>query len=1034
MKFLRQGIALAVLGAGLAAAPGLSASASPAQAPDDKSMVQQMRSGADGSTIISKEDATGQVGFIRASAKGDLLPNVNRKPAAKADAYMDKYASAFGAPRKELVRDSVTKSNGDTTINYVQEFKGLPVFGSLLRAHVDSNGDLTSVNGEVVPDIDVGVDPAFSEAEAGARAVRNVKAHPPGDDGKADTSGLKTVDAELMVYRTGLVKGTKGTNQLVWRVEVTNGTNIRDMVFVSAEYGKPVNRYSMIDNALDRVLFEADEDRNLTQVWEEGDDLPGDLNSDQESMVRSTGEAYWFFRNAFDRDSYDGEGAKMLTINNDPAIQCPNANWNGQTTNYCDGVSSDDVVAHEWGHAYTEYTHALVYQWQAGALNESYSDIWGETVDLINGRLDEDEGNLNLTRPVGLCSSHTRGGIGVTINSPADVAGPCAGAAAASFGPTFDKEGVTTDVVVAEDAENADGPEATDGCSPFENADAVSGKWAYVDRGTCAFTTKVANAEAAGATGIIFGNNVDGAPVSVSGESDLYGAMVTKADGVKFKSAGSLNVTVKDTDAADKADSYRWLIGEKSNAFGGAIRDMWNPTCYGDPGKVTDAEYHCDTSDNGGVHGNSAVPNHGYSLLVDGGSYNGTTVKGIGLTKAANIYFKAMNEYQTPVSDFTDHANSLEAACADLTAKRINKLSTKEDDSTPSNDKITTSDCAQVAAMTKAVELRTEPVQCNFEPLLPDKAGSPCGEGFDSRAVFSEKFEEGFGEWTQEEELGEGAARGFDWEASFNAPDHDNGVAFAPDPSEGDCIPGSDDISSANSLISPEITVPEDGVQPVVSFDHYVATESGWDGGAVRVKVNDGEFTVAPADAYLANGPNMVMETAAAGNTSPLAGVEGFSGTDGGELHGSWGTSQIDLTKLDVVAGDTVQVEFAMGRDGCNGFDGWYVDNVELTVCDEAPAVKSTTRVLGAPIIAKRRGAVPVKVKVSAKGTTPTGRVALYKGTKKVAQGHLNHGRVKLKVLRRNLHRGANHLRAKYSGSKTVNPSRKTFVIGARWW
>ena len=55
------------------------------------------------------------------------------------------------------------------------------------------------------------------------------------------------------------------------------------------------------------------------------------------------------------------------------------------TTNYCNGVTSDDVVAHEWGHAYTEYTCGI-YQWQPGALNESYSDIWGETVDLINGR------------------------------------------------------------------------------------------------------------------------------------------------------------------------------------------------------------------------------------------------------------------------------------------------------------------------------------------------------------------------------------------------------------------------------------------------------------------------------------------------------------------------------------------------------------------------------------------------------------------------------------------------------------------------
>ena len=77
-----------------------------------------------------------------------------------------------------------------------------------------------------------------------------------------------------------------------------------------------------------------------------------------------------------------------ITVNNDPRINCPNANWNGRTTNYCNGVTADDVVAHEWGHAYTQYNSGLIYQWQPGALNESYSDIWGETIDLINDRED----------------------------------------------------------------------------------------------------------------------------------------------------------------------------------------------------------------------------------------------------------------------------------------------------------------------------------------------------------------------------------------------------------------------------------------------------------------------------------------------------------------------------------------------------------------------------------------------------------------------------------------------------------------------
>ena len=50
---------------------------------------------------------------------------------------------------------------------------------------------------------------------------------------------------------------------------------------------------------------------------------------------------------------------------------------------------------------------------------------------------------------------------------------------------------------------------------------------------------------------------------------------------------------------------------------------MWVPTCPGDPGKVSDVEYACATDDGGGVHSNSGVPNHGYALLVDGGTYNG---------------------------------------------------------------------------------------------------------------------------------------------------------------------------------------------------------------------------------------------------------------------------------------------------------------------------------------------------------------------------------------------------------------------------
>ena len=417
------------------------------------------------------------------------------------------------------------------------------------------------------------------------------------------------------------------------------------------------------------------------------------------------------FQNTFGRDSYDGAGATMKTVNNDPRINCPNANWNGVTTNYCDGVSSDDVVSHEWGHAYTEFTHGLIYQWQSGALNEAYSDVFGETLDLINGREDEDEGDITAPRPDGLCSKFTRGAIGATINSPAGIAGPCDDAAAASFGPVFDKTGVTTDVIVGTDAANPAGPSTTDGCSPLDNAGTVAGKFVFVDRGTCPFTVKIANAEDAGATGIIVGNNAPGsALISIAGVSDIYGLMVTQADGTRIKSVpGPVNMTIQDVEVEEKADSYRWLMGEKSDAFGGAIRDMWNPTCYGDPGKVSDAEYICGTEDSGGVHSNSGVINHGYSFLVDGGTFNGVTIEGLGITKALAIYYRAMTGYQTPISNFVDHADALLVSCGDLVGETLKEPSTSPNDSVDSPEQVTGADCVQVTQMIPRPAAATRP-------------------------------------------------------------------------------------------------------------------------------------------------------------------------------------------------------------------------------------------------------------------------------------------------------------------------------------
>ena len=52
------------------------------------------------------------------------------------------------------------------------------------------------------------------------------------------------------------------------------------------------------------------------------------------------------------------------------------------------------------------------------------------------------------------------------------------------------------------------------------------------------------------------------------------------------------------------------------------------------------------------------------------------------MTKAAAVYCQAMTVYQTPTTDFTDHADALKASCVDLIGAPLKELSTAQDDST----------------------------------------------------------------------------------------------------------------------------------------------------------------------------------------------------------------------------------------------------------------------------------------------------------------------------------------------------------------
>jgi hypothetical protein len=116
----------------------------------------------------------------------------------------------------------------------------------------------------------------------------------------------------------------------------------------------------------------------------------------------------------------------------------------------------------------------------------------------------------------------------------------------ASFGAPLTSEGITGEVVLAQDAANAAGPSTTDGCSALENA--VAGKIALIDRGSCAFTVKVKNAQNAGAKAVLIADNVLSLPPDGLGGVDptitITAVRISLPDGTAFK-ASLPGVTVK---------------------------------------------------------------------------------------------------------------------------------------------------------------------------------------------------------------------------------------------------------------------------------------------------------------------------------------------------------------------------------------------------------------------------------------------------------------------------------------------------------
>jgi len=414
------------------------------------------------------------------------------------------------------------------------------------------------------------------------------------------------------------------------------------------------------------------------------------------------------------------------------------------------------------------------------------------------------------------------------------------------------------------------------------------------------------------------------------GYADIFGEVIDLLND-RGNDTGEDNLRTGCNDAGQ-----RWQMGE--DASFGALRDMWSPECRNDPSSRASGSYSCVNfnNDSGGVHSNSGLVNRAFSLLVDGGSLNGTTVSGIGLTKALHVFHHAQANYLTPATDFFALADALIASANDLAGTNLPALTLLAIAAPPSGEIISAADIGEVQNAVAATQLQGQG-PCTNQPTLAENPPTPCSNAAvdEDIVLLGQDWETGLAGWTVLE-VPENPTTwdAKPWALNTNLPDGRAGSGiFAPDPRVGDCI--TDLENGLVHLTSPLVALPLDREEFRLTFNHYYSTENGYDGGALYLSLNGAPFTYLPNSAFMFNGYDDQL-VAPGGNDNPLAALETFNGADINSTSGTWGTSVVDLTAAGAMPGDDLQLRWTMSHDGCNGWLGWYLDEISVSYCNQA--------------------------------------------------------------------------------------------------
>jgi Zn-dependent metalloprotease len=336
---------------------------------------------------------------------------------------------------------------------YQQTYNGVPVEWAILNVH-EKDGKIVSLNGDIHSEMRVVNTATMSPADAIAWAKKHVGAQQYKWENKAGEAMLKKhlgnedfsfepttqlvvmpVQAEgqtvfKYAYRTDIYASLPKEDRWDVYTDAQTGALIEKIGKICATDvpGTAVTKYhgthSITTDSVapaNYVLRQNDrrglgiaiEARNCKQqdefnstsftdtdnIWNNVNPQRDEAATDAYLGAEATFDYYW---DKFSRNSFDDNGSKMLMyLHYD--VNYFNAFWNGSYTVFGDGngqpLTSVDVVGHEFTHAVTQYTAGLNYRSESGALNESFSDIFGTAIEfskLNNPSWEVGVGNFRL--------------------------------------------------------------------------------------------------------------------------------------------------------------------------------------------------------------------------------------------------------------------------------------------------------------------------------------------------------------------------------------------------------------------------------------------------------------------------------------------------------------------------------------------------------------------------------------------------------------------------------------------------------------